>query len=108
MARTSASKTPLFGCVCDIIASALTQEVCESLSEHILEEFHAVDDFADVHGALVHEVRSAARISDLDGPLDLSRRTNAGDIGVATGFHPEYELAGEVTTYGDFTIRELP
>jgi serine/threonine protein kinase len=40
--------------------------------------------------------------------LDLSRRTNAGDIGVATGFHPQYELAGEVTTYGDFTIRELP
>jgi hypothetical protein len=40
--------------------------------------------------------------------LDLSSRTNAGDITIATGFYKEDEVDGEFTGYSGFTIWALP
>jgi len=39
--------------------------------------------------------------------LDLSSRTNSGDISVATGITSGHEIGGEVTAYEDFTIWSL-
>lgn len=40
--------------------------------------------------------------------LDLSSRTNSGDIAVAIGIRSNSEIQGEVTVYEDFTIWTLP
>ena len=40
--------------------------------------------------------------------LDLSTRTNAGDITIATGFYKEDEVDGEFTGYSGFTVWALP
>jgi eukaryotic-like serine/threonine-protein kinase len=40
--------------------------------------------------------------------LDISSRTNTGDIFIVTGLFEDEELVGEVTNYKDFTIWSLP
>jgi hypothetical protein len=40
--------------------------------------------------------------------LDLSSRTNAGDIFIVTGLFEDDEIIGKVTNYKDFTIWSLP
>ncbi len=40
--------------------------------------------------------------------LDLSKRTSAGDIAVATGFYKNSGLAGRALSFEDFTVWELP
>jgi len=40
--------------------------------------------------------------------LDLSERTNSGDIYIVTGVYSGDEITGEATDYSDFSIWALP
>lgn len=40
--------------------------------------------------------------------LDLSARTNSGDISVGTGFFSDNEITGNSTRYEEFTVWEIP
>jgi hypothetical protein len=40
--------------------------------------------------------------------LDLSARTNGGDVAVAIGMHAGHEIKGEVTRYEGFTVWAIP
>ena len=45
---------------------------------------------------------------DFVAELDLSARTNGGDVAVATGMHAGREIKGEATRYEGFTVWAIP
>ena len=45
---------------------------------------------------------------DFVAELDLSARTNGGDVAVATGMHAGHEIKGEATRYEGFTVWAIP
>ena len=40
--------------------------------------------------------------------LDLSARTNGGDVAVAAGMHAGHEIKGEATRFEGFTVWAIP
>lgn len=81
----------------------------ELVQEGQLSNLNTADGAAnDVQLLVQEEVGFFWLNSELIAELDLSDRTNVGDVAIGTGMFVDAEVAGEATRYEDFTVWSLP